>query len=530
MKKRLVSLILATLLIFTSIPAISVHASAATTEDGFVYSISDGEVTITAYTGSAAELTVPAEIEGCPVTSIGDYSFSNRTSLTSIDLPDSVTNIGELAFIFCSSLTSITLPDSVTSIGDWAFVGCDSLASINIPECVTCINVGTFSTCRSLTSVTIPVGVLSIGDCAFDECTGIRTVYYEGSREQWNAIRFGSSNNYLRYNNIEYLGEPKPEPVPLPEGFAYEIVDGEATVLYYVGTPAELTVPAEFEGYPVTRIGNSAFACHEDLISIELPDTVTSIGDSAFMRCFSLESINIPEGVTSIGEYAFLSCSSLKSIDIPDGVTIIGEGMFSTCSSFTSITLPDGITLIDERAFYGCDNHTSINVPDSVLSIGEDAFTGCYSLESINLLSVTSIGRYAFLGCYDLTSITISASLKTIEDYAFDECENLKTVYYVGYEKEWNAIGIGSNNESLTSAEIIFLGSEEELEPDTVLGDLNGDSEINAKDANLIKQIIAGESPVDGEALTFADLNSDGEINAKDANFMKQLIAGEIQI
>ena len=48
--------------------------------------------------------------------------------------------------------------------------------------------------------------------------------------------------------------------------------------------------------------------------------------------------------------------------------------------------------------------------------------------------------------------------------------------------------------------------------------------------ANLIKQIIAGESPADGEALTFADLNSDGEINAKDANFMKQLIAGEIQI
>ena len=58
MKKRLVSLILATLLIFTSIPAISVHASAATTEDGLVYSISDGEVTITAYTGSAAELVI----------------------------------------------------------------------------------------------------------------------------------------------------------------------------------------------------------------------------------------------------------------------------------------------------------------------------------------------------------------------------------------------------------------------------------------------------------------------------------------
>ena len=69
-----------------------------------------------------------------------------------------------------------------------------------------------------------------------------------------------------------------------------------------------------------------------------------------------------------------------------------------------------------------------------------------------------------------------------------------------------------------------------EGEDTVILGDLNGDGEINAKDANLIKQIIAGESPADGEALTFADLNSDGEINAKDANLMKQLIAGEIQI
>ena len=322
--------------------------------EGLVYEIIDGEVTITAYTGSAAELTVPAEIEGCPVTSIGDYSFRNCTSLTSINLPDSVTNIGEWAFMVCSSLTSITLPDSVTSIGDWAFVWCDSLANINIPQCVTCINVGTFSTCRSLTSVTIPVGVLSISDCAFDECTGIRAVYYEGSIEQWNAISFGSSNGFLRGAEIIYLGEPEPE--PLPEGFAYEIVDGEATVLYYVGNPVELTVPAEYEGYPVTSIGSSAFACHEDLISITLPDTVTSIGEGAFLRCFSLESINIPEGVTSIGEYAFLSCSSLENINIPDGVTSICEGAFSNCSSLTSITIPNSLKSVGEYAFNECNN------------------------------------------------------------------------------------------------------------------------------------------------------------------------------
>ena len=79
---------------------------------------------------------------------------------------------------------------------------------------------------------------------------------------------------------------------------------------------------------------------------------------------------------------------------------------------------------------------------------------------------------------------------------------------------------------SCTSQAQVTVEGEETVIP----GDLSGDGEINAKDANLIKQIIAGESPADGEALVLADLNSDGEINAKDANLIKQIIAGAIQI
>ena len=81
----------------------------------FEYTIEDSKVTIDAYIGSATEVVIPAEIEGYPVTSIGDYAFYICSSLTSITIPDGVTNIGNYAFNNCRSLTSIIVLDNNTN-------------------------------------------------------------------------------------------------------------------------------------------------------------------------------------------------------------------------------------------------------------------------------------------------------------------------------------------------------------------------------------------------------------------------------
>ena len=139
------------------------------------------------------------------VTSIVDSAFSNCTSLTSVTIPDSVTSIGSYAFYKCGSLTSVTIPDSVTSIGECAFYNCKSLTSVTIPGSVTSIGGAAFEGCTSLTSVTIPDSVTSIGWRAFSHCTSLTDVYYAGSEAQWKAIGISlDGNDDLLTANIHY--------------------------------------------------------------------------------------------------------------------------------------------------------------------------------------------------------------------------------------------------------------------------------------------------------------------------------------
>ena len=113
--------------------------------------------------------------------------FSEKKTLTSITIGNSVTSIGDDAFSNCSGLTSITIGNSVTSIGGHAFSGCSSLTSISIPNSVTSIGYEAFLGCSSLTSITIGNSVTSIGDYAFSGCSGLHSLIFEDGEDELRA-------------------------------------------------------------------------------------------------------------------------------------------------------------------------------------------------------------------------------------------------------------------------------------------------------------------------------------------------------
>ena len=144
-------------------------------KDGYLFYTCDNTNYLLGYNGDAAQLTLPDNYNGQNY-EIYKYAFKNCSSLTSIEIPDSVTSICDDAFFGCSSLATITIPDSVTNIGRNAFAYCTGLTSITIPNSVTWISGSAFCECSGLTSITIPDGVTTIGDYAFYGCSGLTSI------------------------------------------------------------------------------------------------------------------------------------------------------------------------------------------------------------------------------------------------------------------------------------------------------------------------------------------------------------------
>jgi inosine-uridine nucleoside N-ribohydrolase len=303
---------------------------------------SNGTITITKYNGSGGPVTIPAMINGLPVTSIGNNAFRSCTSLTSVTISNSVTSIGIFAFESCISLTSVTIPNTVTNIGNHAFGNCSSLTSITIPNSVTSIANWAFGNCTSLTSVTIPNTVTNIGNNAFGNCTSLTSVTIP--------------------NSVTSIGIS-----------AFQACTGLTGI----------TIPNS-----VISIGSSAFSSCSSLNNVTIPNSVTNVGNSAFSRCTSLVAITVDSlnsfyssvaGVlfnksqTTLMQYPAGKAGSYK---VPNSVTSIGSYAFDSCTSLTSVTIPNTVTNIGNNAFGNCTSLTSVYFKGNAPSVGSSVFSG----------------------------------------------------------------------------------------------------------------------------------------------------------
>lgn len=170
----------------------------------------------------------------------------------------------------------------------------------------------------------------------------------------------------------------------------------------------------------LTEIWQNAFLSQHELTYIEIPEGITKIGDDCF-NATSLSSIYLPNTIESIGNRAFRR-TSITEINMPNSVNYVGSALFYGCAKLSDVVLSNNLQTITDSMFYACIRLKSITIPNSVTSIMDGAFTGT-SLETIKIPnSVISIGDCVFCGVSSLKTVTLSESLKTIGNYAFDGC------------------------------------------------------------------------------------------------------------
>ena len=75
-------------------------------------------------------LVIPSRLKGKKVTALFGNSFSHVKGLEKVKIPDTVTTINARTFLYVSDLQEVQIPVSVTTIGDSAFYGCNSLKTI----------------------------------------------------------------------------------------------------------------------------------------------------------------------------------------------------------------------------------------------------------------------------------------------------------------------------------------------------------------------------------------------------------------
>jgi len=316
------------LLVMAIIP---VYAQQYNAENEFEVQREGNGITITSYNGSKTVVNVPPRIQNLPVTSLGDWVFSNK--ITSVTIPNSVTSIPWTAFQYSYSLTAINV--------DAANAAYSSENGILYDKAKTSI---ILVPVKWSGTVTIPASVTDIGGEAFH------------GRKNITAINVVANNTVFTSENGILYNKAKTTLIRFPAG----------------KNDASFIIPNS-----VKTIGNYAFSWCESLARITIPNNVTSIGSNAFGGCTGLTSIAIPNSVTSIKSYAFAGCTSLTSIAIPNSVKSIEYATFFACTNLTSVTIPDSVTSIEAGVFSECTSLRSITIPNSVKSIGEGAFEEC---------------------------------------------------------------------------------------------------------------------------------------------------------
>ena len=320
---RLLSVLLALVMLMGIVPAGGLFASAAT-ENGFMYRISGETAEIYGYVGTGGDVVIPEKLGGYPVASIDVNAFGDQDSIVSITMPDSVKTIGMNAFKDCDKLGTVKIGAGVISIGDDAFLGTSELEKI--------------------------------------EVNAANTVY--------ESDKSGVLYNKGKTDLLVYPTANTTETFIVADGVT------EIKASAFQGSKNVKNISL---GNKVTTIGANAFFGSQKLETITIGSAVKTIGYGAFTDCPNLKEIDVnasnavfssdAKGALYSKDKKYLikypNGNSSASYTLADATEVIEVSAFAKTNALTEITIGKKVREIGASAFAECPIISKVNYAGS---------------------------------------------------------------------------------------------------------------------------------------------------------------------
>lgn len=225
----------------------------------FYYYVDDdtNNATITQYLGNSKSLTIPSTIDGYKVTKVESLAKIENddevinTTLETLNIGNNVQIIGSYGVTNFAKLKTVNIKSSVKVVENFAFDGCNALTKINIDNGLKVVYGDGFSNIKNLKSISLPNSVSRVGANAFgymynddtnkySRVSGFTISGYTGSNVEKYAnncnFTFTSLGTYKKSDDVDYL---------------YTLQDDKVSLITYLGSGGDVTVPEEIDGYVV---------------------------------------------------------------------------------------------------------------------------------------------------------------------------------------------------------------------------------------------------------------------------------------
>ena len=389
------------------------------------YVVLDGaEVRIEGCEAAGARLDVPMAVAGLPVVALAADACA-----------------------FLPLVEEATCPDTVLSIGFCAFRGNKALRRVRLPRNLATFDSGWFRNCPRLESLVLPGAWDTLDASIFDVPALKRLLVGPGTAE----VAPGA------------FGKSCLESIEVDEGNPYLATDGRALYSKEGSALVALAVPGP--AYRVREgcriLAKKALSTFEDLVEVELPDSVEVVGEYAFSRT-GVATFTAPMALEAVLERAFFDCAHLTQATLGDKLRYVGDHAF-TGTAVEELRLPatvegighpladgTGLTYAGPDATFSIaagserllldehgglyreqeDGHhlvrmmdpraTAYEVAPGTIAIDDGAFFRHPAIAEVALpASLRRIGAAAFRDCRSLARADFPEGLESIGDEAF---------------------------------------------------------------------------------------------------------------